>query len=168
MVPVAPPGLEYAPQTAIPEDQVAEALGEAGSRVGTSAQEKLLQTTNITTPPTTPGKSQELVSGLKYETVTPGTGEVARPGRKVTVHYVGSLTNGSVFDSSRKSGQPLTFQLGGGEVIQGWDTGVAGMKVGEVRKLTIPPSLGYGVDGHPPAIPPNATLNFEVELLNVQ
>jgi FKBP-type peptidyl-prolyl cis-trans isomerase len=160
--------LEFAPQTAIPEDEVAQALGEPGSRIGTSAQEKLVQSTNITTPPTAPGKSQELVNGLKYETVTPGTGEVAKPGSNVTVHYVGSLTNGSVFDSSRNAGHPYTFQLGGGQVIKGWDVGVAGMKVGEVRKLVVPPLLGYGVEGHPPAIPPNATLNFEVELLKVE
>jgi FKBP-type peptidyl-prolyl cis-trans isomerase len=160
--------MQYAPQTAIPEDQKAEALGEAGTRIGTSTKEKSLQDTKVTTASTEPGETKELVSGLKYETVTPGTGEVAKPGHKVTVHYVGSLSNGNIFDSSRKSGQPFTFLLGGGKVIQGWDTGVAGMKVGEVRKLVIPPMLGYGVAGHPPAIPPNATLNFEVELLGVE
>jgi FKBP-type peptidyl-prolyl cis-trans isomerase FkpA len=86
----------------------------------------------------------------------------------VTVHYVGTLTNGDKFDSSRDRGQGFTFPLGAGRVIQGWDKGVAGMKVGGVRKLTIPPEMGYGVRGYPPVIPPNATLVFEVELLDVR
>ncbi len=97
-----------------------------------------------------------------------GTGAVATRGDAVKVHYVGTLTDGTEFDSSRKNNQPFDFQLGKGEVIKGWDQGVAGMKVGGKRKLTVPASLGYGARGSAPVIPPNATLLFEVELLDVK
>lgn len=83
------------------------------------------------------------------------------------MHYVGTLTDGSKFDSSRDRGSPFQFRLGAGQVIKGWDQGVAGMKVGGLRKLTIPPELGYGARGFPPVIPGNSTLVFEVELLGV-
>jgi FKBP-type peptidyl-prolyl cis-trans isomerase FkpA len=106
-------------------------------------------------------------SGLKYEEIKEGTGEVATAGKNVSVHYTGWLTNGTKFDSSKDRGQPFEFPLGGGRVIKGWDEGVQGMKVGGVRKLTIPPELGYGARGAGGAIPPNATLVFEVELLKV-
>ncbi|MFP2926014.1 FKBP-type peptidyl-prolyl cis-trans isomerase [Pyxidicoccus sp. 3LG] len=105
---------------------------------------------------------------LKVEDVKVGTGAEATAGKSVTVHYVGTLTSGSKFDSSRDRGQGFTFRLGGGQVIEGWDKGVAGMKVGGVRKLTIPPEMGYGTRGFPPVIPPNSTLLFEVELLEVR
>ena len=97
-----------------------------------------------------------------------GTGAEAKSGQSVTVHYVGTLTDGTKFDSSRDRGKGFTFQLGAGQVIRGWDQGVAGMKVGGVRKLTIPPELGYGTRGFPGVIPPNSTLVFEVELLDVK
>ena len=111
--------------------------------------------------------SQEVTtpSGLKYQDVKEGTGDAATAGKNVSVHYTGWLTNGTKFDSSKDRGQPFEFPLGGGRVIRGWDEGVQGMKVGGVRKLTIPPELGYGARGFPGAIPPNATLVFEVELL---
>ena len=99
--------------------------------------------------------------------LAPGTGAEATKGDAVKVHYVGTLTDGTEFDSSRKHGEPFDFKLGAGEVIKGWDQGVAGMKVGGKRKLTVPASLGYGTRGSPPVIPPNATLLFEVELLEV-
>ncbi len=105
---------------------------------------------------------------LQIEDLTPGTGPEAKAGKTVTVHYVGTLTDGKKFDSSRDRGQGFTFRLGAGQVIKGWDQGVAGMKVGGLRKLTIPPELGYGREGFPGAIPPNATLIFEVELLEVK
>lgn len=104
---------------------------------------------------------------LKIEDLKVGTGTEAVAGKSVTVHYVGTLTNGSKFDSSRDRGQGFSFSLGAGMVIQGWDKGVAGMKIGGLRKLTIPPELGYGERGFPPVIPPNSTLVFEVELLSV-
>ena len=106
--------------------------------------------------------------GLQIDDLRPGTGAEARPGNNVTVHYVGTLTNGTKFDSSRDRGQGFAFKLGAGQVIKGWDQGVAGMKVGQLRKLTIPPELAYGTRGFPPAIPPNSTLVFEVELLDVK
>ena len=105
---------------------------------------------------------------LKVDDVKVGTGAEATAGKTVTVHYVGTLTDGSKFDSSRDRNQGFTFQLGAGRVIQGWDKGVAGMKVGGVRKLTIPPEMGYGARGFPPVIPPNSTLIFEVELLSIR
>ncbi|HLK39624.1 MAG TPA: FKBP-type peptidyl-prolyl cis-trans isomerase [Polyangiaceae bacterium] len=104
---------------------------------------------------------------LVKETLKVGTGAEAKTGDRVTVHYVGTLTDGSKFDSSRDRGEGFRFRLGKGEVIQGWDQGVAGMRVGELRKLTIPAQMGYGARGYPPVIPPNATLVFEVELLSV-
>lgn len=106
--------------------------------------------------------------GLKIEELREGTGEVAKAGQTVGVHYVGTLTDGKKFDSSRDRGQPFRFRLGAGEVIQGWDLGVAGMKVGGLRKLTIPSDLGYGDAGYPGVIPPKATLVFEVELLSLR
>ena len=106
-------------------------------------------------------------SGLVIEEVKEGTGAEAKPGTTVSVHYTGWLTDGKKFDSSKDRGQPFGFKLGGGQVIRGWDEGVEGMKVGGIRKLTIPPALGYGARGAGGVIPPNATLVFEVELLGV-
>lgn len=102
-----------------------------------------------------------------FEDTIVGTGPAAKAGDRVSVHYVGTLSNGTKFDSSRDRGQPFSFALGRGQVIQGWDVGVAGMQVGGVRKLTIPPEEGYGSRGAGAVIPPNATLHFEVELLKI-
>ena len=117
------------------------------------------------------GKMTELANGLKYTDTTVGTGAEATPGHKVSVHYTGWLYNndkkGNKFDSSLDRGQPFSFTLGAHQVIQGWDLGVAGMKVGGKRTLIIPPDLGYGARGAGGVIPPNATLTFDVELLKV-
>ena len=113
----------------------------------------------------------ELPSGLKYTDEKVGTGAEAKRGEKVTVHYTGWLyvdgKRGKKFDSSVDRGQPFTFKFGAGKVIKGWDEGVDGMKVGGKRELIIPPELGYGQGGAGNVIPPNATLDFEVELLKV-
>ncbi len=108
-------------------------------------------------------------SGLQYIDTTPGDGDVATAGQRVTVHYTGWLYNdgiqGAKFDSSKDRRDPFVFSLGAGMVIRGWDEGVAGMKVGGARTLVIPPELGYGARGAGGAIPPNATLKFDVELI---
>jgi FKBP-type peptidyl-prolyl cis-trans isomerase FkpA len=110
-------------------------------------------------------------SGLQYEDTVTGNGAEAAKGNYVAVHYTGWLyvngVAGNKFDSSKDRGQPFKFPLGGGQVIRGWDEGVAGMKVGGTRRLVIPPELGYGARGAGGVIPPNATLLFEVELLGV-
>jgi peptidylprolyl isomerase len=111
------------------------------------------------------GTIEELPGGLRYIDETVGDGEPPEAGRRVTVHYTGWLTDGGRFDSSRTSGRPFEFNLGQGQVIQGWDIGVASMRVGGKRRLIVPAAMGYGARGYPPVIPENATLIFDVELL---
>lgn len=113
-------------------------------------------------------ENMETVTELKVEDLVVGTGDAAVDGKVVSVNYIGTLTDGTKFDSSYDRGTPFSFTLGAGEVIRGWDQGVAGMKVGGKRKLTIPSSLAYGDSGIPGAIPGGATLVFEVELLKVE
>jgi FKBP-type peptidyl-prolyl cis-trans isomerase len=124
----------------------------------TSQEFSLVQLNNPTTTP----------SGLQYQDVERGFGDTAKAGKQVSVHYTGYLTDGTKFDSSLDRKQPFTFALGTGQVIKGWDEGVAGMQVGGRRKLMIPPELGYGTRGAGGVIPPNATLVFDVELLDVK
>jgi FKBP-type peptidyl-prolyl cis-trans isomerase len=121
---------------------------------------------NFALPPLEAPEWTQRPSGLQVWDVTTGTGEEAQPAGTVKVHYTGWLTDGTVFDSSKKRNQPIEFPLTG--VIKGWGDGVPGMKVGGVRRLIIPPELGYGKRGAPGAIPPDATLVFEIELLGVR
>jgi peptidylprolyl isomerase len=115
------------------------------------------------------GKGKSTSSGLQYWDLKEGTGTTASTGKTVSVHYTGWLAkDGKKFDSSVDRGQPFMFQLGAGQVIKGWDEGVAGMKIGGKRQLRIPPELGYGARGAGGVIPPNATLIFDVELLGVK
>ena len=113
-------------------------------------------------------QEQTTASGLRYIDYGGGSGAVAKAGDHVSVHYTGTLENGKKFDSSRDRNQPFQFNLGAGQVIKGWDEGVAGMKVGDKRRLIIPSNLGYGSRGAAGVIPPNATLIFDVELLGIR
>lgn len=114
------------------------------------------------------GAPTKTPSGLEYWDIKAGTGAVAQTGHKVKVDYTGWLTDGKKFDSSVGTGKPYEFMLGAGQVIKGWDEGVAGMKMGGKRQLRIPPDLAYGQRGSPGAIPPNATLIFDVELVDAK
>jgi len=114
------------------------------------------------------GAPTKTASGLEYWDIKVGTGAVAQSGKHVKVDYTGWLTNGKKFDSSVGTGRPFDFMLGAGQVIKGWDEGIAGMKVGGKRQLRIPPDLAYGAAGYPPVIPANSTLIFDVELVDVK
>jgi len=110
----------------------------------------------------------DTLSGLQYDEIAEGAGAEAKSGQKVSVHYTGTLVDGKKFDSSRDRGKPFQFTLGVGQVIKGWDEGVQGMKVGGQRTLIIPPDMAYGERGAGGVIPPNATLIFDVELIEVK
>lgn len=114
------------------------------------------------------GEPTKTASGLEYWDIKIGTGATAQTGQHVKVDYTGWLTNGKKFDSSVGTGKPFDFMLGASQVIKGWDEGVVGMKVGGKRQLRIPPDLAYGANGYPGAIPPNATLIFDVQLVDVK
>lgn len=113
------------------------------------------------------GKWIKISTGLHYQILQHGSGAIAANGDLVTVNYTGWLPNGTQFDSSADHGKPFQFVLGAGEVIPGWDRGVVGMHVGEIRKLMIAPALAYGSAGVPGTIPPNSTLTFRIHLLNI-
>lgn len=145
----------------------------AAVAVGQSVAEPTLvaQANLLTQPEATPMTEENVVttdSGLKYVEVVEGTGAIPQKGQTVSVHYTGTLENGTKFDSSRDRGQPFQFPLGAGRVIKGWDEGIASMKIGGQRQLIIPPDLGYGSRGAGGVIPPNATLLFDVELLGAE
>jgi len=126
-------------------------------------------TPNTNAPTKVTGDGVKTPSGLAYWDIRVGNGEVAKEGSHVRVHYTGWLATGKKFDSSVDAGKPFDFTIGNGEVIKGWEEGVAGMRVGGKRQLRIPPALGYGAEGTPGGeIPPNATLIFDVQLLGVQ
>jgi peptidylprolyl isomerase len=154
-------------------------VGQVGSKQNTAIAAELTQTLPA---PTTLTENNTLIasntmsdanavttpSGLKYVELKEGTGATPQPGQTVEVHYVGTLENGTKFDSSRDRGQPFSFKIGVGQVIKGWDEGLSTMKVGGRRQLIIPSELGYGARGAGGVIPPNATLLFDVELLGVK
>jgi FKBP-type peptidyl-prolyl cis-trans isomerase len=137
--------------------------------VSVVAQSASKASANTKAPTKVTGDGVKTPSGLTYWDIRLGTGDVAKEGSHVRVHYTGWLTNGKKFDSSVDAGKPFDFTIGNGEVIKGWEEGVAGMKVGGKRQLRIPPALGYGSEGTPGGpIPPNATLIFDIQLLGVQ
>ena len=119
-------------------------------------------------PPSVSGEPTATASGLQIIDIEVGSGESPQTGQTVVVHYTGWLADGTKFDSSVDRGQPFSFTIGTGQVIDGWDEGVATMKVGGKRRLIIPPELGYGASGYPPIIPANAELIFDVELLEIK
>jgi FKBP-type peptidyl-prolyl cis-trans isomerase len=126
------------------------------------------QKADTSAPTKVTGAPTKTPSGLEYWDIKVGTGAEAKSGQHVTVDYTGWLTSGKKFDSSVGTGRPFGFALGGGQVIKGWDEGVVGMKVGGKRQLRIPPDLAYGQKGYPGAIPPSATLIFDVQLVDVK
>ena len=162
IIPSAPPGIEISPPELREEDQ-AEAKGEGAMQGQAPPRTDSLQVAN--NPPTAAGIFG-FADGLKYTTLKPGTGQTAKTGDKVTIHYVATLMDGKEFDNSRKSGNSHTFVLGSVDVLRGWNEGIAGMKVGELRKLTLSPQLAFGSQGND-RVPPSATVEYEVELLRV-
>jgi peptidylprolyl isomerase len=134
----------------------------------TAPAQKAPATPAASGPTKVTGAPTKTASGLEYWDIKVGAGAVAQSGQHVKVDYTGWLTNGTKFDSSVGTGRPFDFMLGAGRVIKGWDEGVAGMKVGGKRQLRIPPDLAYGAAGHPPQIPRNSTLIFDVELVDVK
>lgn len=155
------------PQLPAIEKAIEKALSEVKEVKG-APEPKPKENPKETPKPTKEGALVTTPSGLQYADLKTGDGAEAKPGATVDVHYTGWLENGTKFDSSLDRGQPFSFQLGAGQVIQGWDEGVAGMKPGGRRKLVIPSALGYGDRGAGEAIPPGATLVFEVELLKIR
>lgn len=141
-------------------------LGLVAFAGGQGASPKKAADTSAPTKVT--GDGVKTASGLQYWDIRVGTGQVAKEGSHVRVHYTGWLTNGKKFDSSVDAGKPFDFTIGNGEVIKGWEEGVSGMKVGGKRQLRIPSNLAYGEKGYPGVIPANATLIFDVQLLAVQ
>ena len=169
IVPVAPPGLEMQRIPAVPVTE-AQAIGETGNAAATKQNTVKPDAPAVATansPPTPVGQPTKTASGLEYVTLKEGTGPMAKSGQNIQIHYTGTLTDGTQFDSSRNQGTPFSTQIGVGQVIRGWDEGVPGMKVGEQRKLTIPPELGYGNQAQR-KIPAGSTLIFDVELISAQ
>jgi FKBP-type peptidyl-prolyl cis-trans isomerase len=166
IIPAGPPGTGYI-RVPPPEKEEAQAKGEPFVQTPITGTEKTAVAGTLS-PPTALGETKTTPSGVKYETLKAGDGPEVQPGQTVIVHYVGTLDDGKVFDSSRKRDEPFTTELASGKVIAGWVEAIPGMKVGERRKLVIPPELAYGQAGHPPDIPANATLTFEIDLISVQ
>ncbi len=168
IVPVAPPGA-YVPQTS-PDAEAAQALGEAAPTATKSGSEDAKLAAMKLAPPTAKGETKTTAGGVKYETLKQGTGPELKPGQKAAIHYVGTLEDGKEFDSTRSKEPPKPYEvsIGVSPLIKGWEEGIPGMKVGEVRKLTIPPEMGYGKMGFGSTIPPFAKLIFEVELVEIK
>lgn len=163
--PLLPPGVRVEPD--IPESAPkAEAIGEGG--LASSPVAEMPAVTEEPLPSQPVREPIQTASGLQIAVYREGEGEEAKVGDNVKVHYTGRLRDtGKIFDSSRRSGAPIPVTLGAGRVIKGWEEGIPGMKLGERRMLTIPPDLAYGQNGFPPDIPPNAVLEFDVQLVGL-
>jgi FKBP-type peptidyl-prolyl cis-trans isomerase len=165
IVPTTPPGAVI-PKTS-PDTEPAAAQGEMPAPIHKAQDRAELAAKFPPAPPTAKGEVKKTKGGVAYETIKEGIGAELAAGQRATFHYVGSLENGEVFDSTRKRQQPMLFQIGVDLLIAGWGEAIPGMKVGEIRKLVIPPEMGYGAKGKPPTIPPNSTLHFEIELVGI-
>jgi FKBP-type peptidyl-prolyl cis-trans isomerase len=167
IIPVSPPGANI--QKISPDSLPAEAQGEAAAVSGNSLPALTSSVSSKPALPTAIGETKTTEGGIKYETLKEGTGAELKRGQRATLHSVGTLEQGNkVFDSTRTNNRPRSYLVGGDPLIKGWEEAIPGMKVGEIRKFTVPPELGYGDTGKAPAIPPNATLIFEVELLSIE
>ncbi len=166
ILPTTPPGA-VVPRTPPDADNPAQAQGETIALTPKPAGETSTKPIPYTpATPTAKGETKTTKNGVKYETLKEGTGEELRPGKVAMFHYVGKLEDGTVFDSSRTKGQPAKFAIGTGQLIKGWEEAMPGMRVGEIRKLFIPPAMGYR-DQQAGKIPPNSNLIFEVELVRI-
>jgi FKBP-type peptidyl-prolyl cis-trans isomerase len=166
IVPVSPPGA-YIPKES-PDADPAQAVGETTPLPAKPATDQSTLAKKLALP-TAKDEVKTTEGGVKYQTLKEGTGTELRPGQKALVNYEGKLEDGTIFDSTSSSGQPkpIEFIIGTGSVIKGWDEAIPGMKIGEVRKLTIPPEMGYGKQSNG-KIPPSSTLIFEVELVGIK
>jgi FKBP-type peptidyl-prolyl cis-trans isomerase len=167
IVPVTPPGAVIPKVSPDPDPSMAqgEMAPTATVKTDTAAKAKAVEYKPAT--PTAKGETKTTANGVKYETIKAGTGPELKPGQTGRFLYEGKLEDGTVFDSTGLAKQARNFPIGVGKMTQGWEEAIPGMQVGEVRRLTVPPALGYGASGRPPKIPPNATLIFEVELVGI-
>lgn len=167
LVPVTPPGANI-PRVS-PDADPAQALGETVPTAIASTPPASRLADMKLAPPTAKGETKTTAGGVKYETLKEGSGPELQAGQKAKIHYEGKLEDGTVFDASRshQPPDPLSVSIGVSSLIKGWEEGIPGMKVGEVRKLTIPPQLAYGKNGQKPKIPGDATLIFQVELVGI-
>ena len=161
--PIAPPGAQIPRQS--PDADPAQAQGETPASAMPTASANVEAGSIPPASPTAKGETKTTAGGVRYETLKEGTGPELPPGGTGQFLYEGRLEDGTVFDGNMKDGKPVEFPLG--QMITGWKEGLPGMKVGERRKLTIPPDKGYGAAGRPPKIPGNSTLIFEVELVGI-
>jgi FKBP-type peptidyl-prolyl cis-trans isomerase len=165
IVPTTPPGASIPRKD--PDPEAAQAQGEMAAPAITSESAPVKAIEYTPALPTAKGETKTTKHGVKYETVKEGTGPELKPGQSGRFLYEGKLEDGTVFDSTAPKNEPRIFSIGTGQMTQGWEEAIPGMKVGETRKLTVPPAAAYGASGRPPKIPPNATLIFEVELVAV-
>ena len=168
LLPAVPPGINAKTFIEPPKEaDEPQALGEQAAVTSKTAPKPAIAADLVPAEPTTIGESKTTPGGVRYGTLREGTGAVAKAGQRVTVHYKGTLEDGRKFDSSYDRKAPADFEIGTGAVIKGWDEAVPGMRIGERRTLVVPPNMGYGALGQGSRVPPNATLIFEIELIDV-